>query len=98
MLTNLSNTVPYISTLIKKSDYDTEITAIKNKYVSNAGFDSKFAEANVITKKTFMQKLLSLKIILKNCKHSIRAILEVKVILKEMAYNIFSISTSKQIF
>ena len=68
-LINLSNTVPDISTLIKKSEYDTKIGEIKNKYVSNTGFASKLAQANVITKKFLMQKLLSLKRILKNCKH-----------------------------
>ena len=51
MLTNLSNTVTDISTLIiKKSDYDTKIKEIENKYVSNTGFDSKLAKANVIKK------------------------------------------------
>ena len=50
-LTNLSNTVPDINTLIKKSDYDTKIAEIESKYVSNTGFDSKLAQANVITKK-----------------------------------------------
>ena len=47
VLTNLSNTVPDISTLIKKSDYDTKIAEIESKYVSNTGFDSKLAQANV---------------------------------------------------
>ena len=41
-LTNLSNTVPDISTLIK-SDYDTKIAEIENKYVSNSGFTAKLA-------------------------------------------------------
>ena len=63
VLTNLSNTVPDISTLIKKSDYDTKIAEFKNKYVSNNGFDSKLAQANVSTEKNFMQKLLRLKMI-----------------------------------
>ena len=36
-----------ISTLIKKSDYDTKIAEIESKYVSNTGFDSKLAQANV---------------------------------------------------
>ena len=47
-LTNLSNTVLDISTLIKKSDYDTKIAEIENKFVTNTGFDSKLAQANVI--------------------------------------------------
>ena len=50
-LTNLSNTVSDINTLIYKSDYDTKIAEIESKYVSNTGFDSKLAQANVITKK-----------------------------------------------
>ena len=37
-LTNLNNTVPDISTLTKKSNYDTKIAEIENKYVSNIGF------------------------------------------------------------
>ena len=61
--------MPDISTLIKKSDYDTKIAEIEIKYVSNTGFDSKLAQGNVIIKinlqkcKNLMQKLLSLKII-----------------------------------
>ena len=59
-LTNLSNTVPDINTLILKSDYDTKIAEIKSKYVSNTGFDSKLAQANVITKRTFDAKILEI--------------------------------------
>ena len=59
-LTNLNNTVPDISTLIKKSDYDTKIAEIENKYVSNTGFDSKLAQANVITKINFDAKIIEL--------------------------------------
>ena len=60
MLTNLSNTVPDISTLIKKSEYDTKIAEIENKYVSNTGFDSKLAQTNVITKRNFDAKIIEL--------------------------------------
>ena len=60
--TNLSNTVPDISTLIKKSDYDTKIAEIENKYVSNTGFDSKLAPANVITKRNFDAKIVEIEI------------------------------------
>ena len=63
--------MPDISTLIKKSDYDTKIAEIESKYISNTGFGSKLAQANVITKKFLMQKLLSLIIRLKNHKHLI---------------------------
>ena len=56
-LTNLSNDVPDINNLMKKSDYDTKIKEIENKYVSNTGFDSKLAQANVITKINFDAKI-----------------------------------------
>ena len=55
--------MPDISTLIRKGDYDTKIAEIENKYVSNTRFDSKLVQANAITKKILIQKLLSLKII-----------------------------------
>ena len=58
--------MPDISTFIKKSDYDTEIREIENKYVNNTGFNSKLAQAYVITKRNLMQKLMRLKRILKN--------------------------------
>ena len=60
VLTNLSNTVPDISSLIKKSDYDTKIAGIESKYVSNTGFDSKLAQTNVITKRSFDAKIIEL--------------------------------------
>ena len=60
VLTNLSNTVSDISTLIKKSDYDTKIAEIENKYVSNTGFSSKLAQTNVITKRNFDTKIIEL--------------------------------------
>ena len=59
-LTNLSNTVPDISTLIKKSDYNTNIAEIESNYVSNTGFDSKLAQANVITERNFDAKIIEL--------------------------------------
>ena len=59
-LTNLSKTVPNINTLINKSDYDTKIAEIERKYVSNTGFDSKLAQANVITKRNFDAKIIEL--------------------------------------
>ena len=59
-LTNLSNTVPDINTLIKKCGYDTKIAEIESKYVSNTGFDSKLAQANVITKKNFDAKIIEI--------------------------------------
>ena len=86
-LTNLSNTVPVITTLIKKSDYDTEFAEIESKYVSNTVFDSKLAQENVITKRNFDTKIIELENNIKNYKHLILAILEVKAILK-MLYKI----------
>ena len=59
-LTNLSNTVPDINTLIKKCDYNTKLKEIDSKYVSNTGFDSKLAQANVITKRSFDAKITEL--------------------------------------
>ena len=47
-----------ISTLIKKSGYDTKIADIENKFVSDTGFDSKLAQANVITKRNFDAKII----------------------------------------
>ena len=52
--------MPDISTLIKESDYDTKIAEIENGYVSNTGFSSKLAQANVITKRTFDAKIIEL--------------------------------------
>ena len=49
--------MPDISTLIQKSDYDTKIAEIESKYVSNTGFISKLAQANVITKRNFDAKI-----------------------------------------
>ena len=80
--------MPDISTFIKKSDYDTEIREIENKYVNNTGFNSKLAQAYVITKRNLMQKLMRLKRILKNYKYFIRAILLVKIIFEKMVHKI----------
>ena len=80
--------MPDINTFIKISDYDTKIAEIENKYVSNTGFGSKLAQANVITKRNFDAKIIELENNIKNYKHLIRAILEVKVILKKMVHKI----------
>ena len=42
---------------LKKSDYDTKIREIENKFVSNTGFDSNLEQANVITKENFDAKI-----------------------------------------
>ena len=60
VLTNLSNTVPDISFLIKKSNYDPKIADIESKYVNNTGFNSKLAQANVIAKRNFDAKIIEL--------------------------------------
>ena len=59
-LSNLSNTVPDISTLIKKSDNDTKIAEIEKKYDSNSGCDSKLVQANVITKRNLDAKIVEI--------------------------------------
>ena len=77
-----------ISTLIKKSDYDTKIAEIETKFVSNTGFDSKLAQTNVITKINFDEKVIEVENNIKNYKHLIRAILDVKNILMKMEHKI----------
>ena len=52
--------MPDINTLIKKGDYDTKIAETETKYVGNTGFDSKLAQANVITKRNFDAKIIEL--------------------------------------
>ena len=52
--------MPNINPLIKKIDYDTKIAEIESKYVSDTGFDSKLAQANVITKRNFNAKIIEL--------------------------------------
>ena len=52
--------MPDISISIKKSDYDAKIKEIESKYVSNTRFDSKLAQANVITKRNFDTKIIEL--------------------------------------
>ena len=46
--------------MIKKSYYDPKSAEIKSKYVSNTGFDSKLAQANVIKKRNFDAKIIEL--------------------------------------
>ena len=43
--------VPNITNFILKSSCDTKIAEIESEYVSNTGFNSKLAQAIVITKK-----------------------------------------------
>ena len=59
--------MPSVSNLVKKTDYDTKITDIKNKltnhnhdkYIDTSKFNT-LAQANLITKTDFDAKLLSL--------------------------------------
>ena len=60
---------------------------IESKYVINAGFDSKLAQANVITKRHFDAKIIELENNIKKL-HLIRPILEEKVILRRMVHKI----------
>ena len=51
--------MPDISTLILKSDYDTTIAEIENKFLlAYTGFDLNLAQANVITKRNFDAKTI----------------------------------------
>ena len=52
--------MPDITALIKKSNYDTKIAESESKYVSNTVFDSKLAQAKVITKRNFDAKITEL--------------------------------------
>ena len=53
--------MPDINTLIEKSDYDIKIAEIESKYVSDTGFNSKLAQANVITKRNVDAKIIDIK-------------------------------------
>ena len=80
--------MPDISTLIKKSDYDTKIGEIENKYVSNTGFGSKLAQANVITKRKNYAKIIELENNIKKLQTFDSSYFKGKVILKKMLYKI----------
>ena len=47
-------------TLLKKSDYDTKIAEIENKYASNTEFNSKLVQASLLIKTDFDNKLSNL--------------------------------------
>ena len=81
--------MPDISTLIKKSDYDTKIAEIENKNVRNTRFSSKLVQADVITKRHFDTKIIELENDIKKLQtFDSSYILKVKVILKKMVYKI----------
>ena len=52
-LTTIENKIPDVCNLVKKSDYDTKIKDIENKYITNTEFN----KANLITKTDFGAKL-----------------------------------------
>ena len=87
-LSNLSNTVPGISTLIKKATMTQKLQKLKTNMLVIPDLTQNQHKQMLLQKESLMQKLLSLKIILKNYKHLIRAILEVKSILKKMVLKI----------
>ena len=76
-MTTLENTIPSITGLVKKTDYNTKITDIENilnyhnhdKYVATSEFNTlatnvfnaRLAQANFITKTDFDAKLLQIK-------------------------------------
>ena len=80
--------MPDISTLIKKSDYDTKIAEIENKYVSNTGFSSKLAQANVITKRNSDEKIIEIENKIKKLQIFDSGYLEVKIIFMKMVHKI----------
>ena len=59
----------------------------ERKYFSNTGFDSKLAQANVITKRNFDAKIIDVENSIKKLQ-TFRAILEVKIILMKMVNKI----------
>ena len=59
-LISIENKIHNASSFVTKSSYDTKIKEIKNKYVSNADFNSKLVQANLITKSDFGNKLTNL--------------------------------------
>ena len=79
--------MPDISTLMK-SDYDTKIAEIENKYVSNSGFSAKLAQANFITKRNFDAKIIELEKKIKKLQTFDSSYFRGKIILKLMAHKI----------
>ena len=86
-LTTVENKIPSVSSLVKKTDYDTKITEIEkkltdhnhDKYITTpefntlaaSVFNARLAPANLVTKTDFDAKLLSLSMV-------IQVILEIK--------------------
>ena len=113
-LTAVENKIPNVSNLVKKTDYNTKINEIEkkitdhdhDKYITTPEFNkltaenfaARLAQANLVTKTDFDNKLINfimeltqtkqmiylLKMNQKHYKHSIQSIFVVKVILKMM--------------
>ena len=91
--------MPDINILILKSDYDKKIAEIESKYVNNTGFDSKLAQANVISKRNFDAKIIELENNLKKLQTFDSSYFRGKNYFDEnVKQNLFSIITNKYIF
>ena len=88
MLTNPSNTVPDITNLILKSDYNTKIADIESKYVSNTGLDPKLAQAMLFQNRNFDTKIIELENNIKREKTFESSYFRGIVILKKRAHKI----------
>ena len=68
-LTAVQNLIPNVSNLVKKSDYDTKLLKLKREWLitsirnilllQNLNFAARLAQANVVTKTDFDNKLTS---------------------------------------
>ena len=69
-LNTIENKIPDVSNLVKKSDYDTKIKEIENKYITTTEFNklasdavnARIVEANLVKKTDFDNKLSDLNI------------------------------------
>ena len=79
-MTAVENKIPYVSNLVKKTDYDTKASEIENKltdhnhdkYITTLEFNKlKLVQADLITETDFNNKLSSLnrKIVLNKTRH-----------------------------
>ena len=59
-MTAVGNKIPDVSILVKKTDYATEITSIKNDYVTNAALNARHKDLTQKTKfDTELKKLMT---------------------------------------
>ena len=78
-----------ISTLIKKKRlWHKNIWEIESKYVSNTGFDSKLAQANVIAKRNFDAKIIEIENNIKKIQTFDSSYFRDRNYLKKMAHKI----------